>query len=214
MSSPRQQRLRRFRDAILADEREEAHDTLFRVLYGLPADVQIDLARALTARFLPIFRANHPEVTWPETVLVDLHAYYSEHGQALYDEPEDSFGGDMSFHYALYALLRALSHAEESHLYRVTPACCTALLWAVAARARNVWHADDPEAVQAFELRDREALAGRTMHDNVASRAVTKREWLIVADWLDEHQIGDYPEADEDERERWLAWWQERECLL
>ena len=217
MSSSRQQRLLEFREAILAGKRDEADSLLFRVLYSLPAELQIGLARDTTARFLPIFHANHPNVTWPKTVLDDLHAYYSENEQALYDEPENSFGGDMSFNYALYALLRALSHAEKGNLPQVTPACCTALIWAVSARARNVWHADDPAAVRAFEERDREALAGRSMHHNVAALAVKKREWLLVADWLEEHQVGDYPETDEvgaAEREKWFEWWLDRECLL
>ncbi len=130
------------------------------------------------------------------------------------DAPEKDAGGDASFWYALYALLDAVSYANQDNLHKVTPACCTALIWAVGARAANVWHADDPEAARAFEIRDREALTGRTVHHNAASQAVKKREWLIVADWLEEHQVGDYPETDDAERETWFEWWQDRECLL
>ena len=85
---------------------------------------------------------------------------------------------------------------------------------AVSARGSNVWHADDPEAVRAFEERDWEALAGRRVHHNVASRAVEKREWLIVADWLEAHGAGAYPDTEDPERETWFAWWQDRECNL
>lgn len=218
LMSSRRQQPGAFREYILAGNREEARNHLFRALYGVPAEVQIGLARRMTARFLPIFRANHPEdtleATWPETVLDDLDGYHDEHERTVENEPANSFGGDMSFRFALYALLDAVSYSRQGNLARVTPACCTALLAAVSARAANVWHADDPEGVQAWHDGDYEALAGRGEHDNVASVAVTRREWLIVADWLEEHQVGDYPEADEAEREQWFEWWQERECQL
>lgn len=217
MASLRQQRLAQFREAILAGERQ-SNAYLFRLLYGLPAEVQIALLCDMTTRFLPIFRANHPGVTpattWPETVLADPNGYYDEHERAVEDEPEDSFGGDMSFRFALYALLDAVSYAKQGTLPRVTPACCTGLGAAVSAHADNVWHADDPEAVQAFATRDREALAGRTAHHNVASRAVTKREWLLVADWLEARDVGSYPDTEDAEREKWFEWWQDRECQL
>lgn len=213
MSSLRQQRLIQFREAIVASD-QECTDHLFRILYDLPAVMQIALARDMTARFLPIFLGNHPEVTWVATLLDDLDGYHDEHEQGMLDEPEDRFGGDMSFDYALGALLRAVSNARQDDLPRVTPACCTALISAVSARASNVWHADDPEAVQMFEARDWEALAGRGMHANVASRAVTKREWLIVADWLEEHDVASYPDGEDAECEKALAWWKDRECLL
>jgi hypothetical protein len=218
MAYPRKQRLAAFREKVLSGSSEEADGHLFRLLFGLPAQVQLELALTTTRRFLPIFRANHPEdspeVAWPETVLSDLDAYYREHGVEVLDAPEKDAGGDASFWYALYALLDAVSYANQDNVHKVTPACCTALIWAVGARAANVRYADDSEAVRAFESGDREALAGRSMHHNVASQAVKKREWLLVADWLEEHQVGDYPEAgdvDEAEREKWFEWWQDRE---
>ncbi|WP_428263548.1 hypothetical protein [Haliangium sp.] len=214
MATSRQQRIVQFREATLSGEREEADHILFRILYGLPADIQIAVARHLTARFLPIFRANHPEVTWVAPLLDDLDAYHREHEQGMPDEPENRFGGDMSFDVALCALLRAVSFAKQNNLPRVTPSCCTALMSAVSARASNVWHCDDPEAVQAWNHDDSETLRGRNARHNPASQAVTKREWLIVADWLEEHGVGDFPEADEAECEHWLAWWLDRECLL
>ena len=199
----------------MAGDREEAGDHLFRLLYGLPADMQIGLARHMTARFLPVFRANHPGLIWPESVINDLDGYYREHEQGLPDEPENSCGGVPSFVFTLYALLRAWSYAQQNNLPRVTPACCTAVIHAAFARVLNVWHADDPEAVQAFNNRDREALAGRTAHHNVASQAVKKREWLLAADWLEARGVGSYPDAeDEAEREHWFEWWKDRECLL
>ncbi|MEM9490715.1 MAG: hypothetical protein AAGC55_16325, partial [Myxococcota bacterium] len=214
MSSSRKKLLAKFRGATLADSREEANACLFQILYGLSAEMQIGLARDMAARFLPVFHANHPEVTWPTTVLDDLDAYFNEHEQTLPDEPEDSFGGDMSFNYALYALLRALAYSKQGLLPRVTPACCTALLMAVSARAANVWHADDPDGVQAWRDGAWETLAGRGEHNNAASMAVARREWLVVADWLEAHNVDVFPVTDEAEREKWFAWWQDRECLL
>lgn len=219
MSTSREQRLVEFREAVLAGRREETSDLLFRILYRLPATMQIELVRYMTSRFLPVFRAHHPEDTYevaaPAMVLDDLARYYQEHEQGLPDEPENSFGGDPSFRYALYALLRAWTYAQQGDLPRVTPACCTGLIWAIAARANNVWHADDPEAVRAWEENDWETLAGRDVHDNMAAQAVRKREWLIVADWLEAQGVVEFPiSEDAAERETWFAWWKDRECNL
>ncbi|WP_428268225.1 hypothetical protein [Haliangium sp.] len=218
MATQRKQRVDAFRAGIQVGDREDADSTLFRVLFGIPAQIQIELALEITRRFLPVFRKNHPEhtaaVAWAESVLGDLGAYYDARGVEVSDPPEKDAGGDASFWYALYALLDAVSYAKQGKLHRVTPACCTALIWAVGARSANIWYADDPDAVQAWNDGHGEPLLGRGEHENLACLAVTKREWLIVADWLEQRQVGDYPEADEDERERWLAWWQERECLL
>ncbi|WP_428269826.1 hypothetical protein [Haliangium sp.] len=213
MATARRQGLMWFREALEDGRRDDADVALFRLLYGLSAEVQIGLARDMTARFLPIFRANHPDVDWPVKVLDDLDAHFREHEQGLPEEPPDCSGGDPAFMYALYALLRALSYAKQGELPRVTPACCTALAQATHARARNVWHADDPEAVQAFDDDDWERLHGRSMHDNVAAQAVRKREWLLVADWLEARVAAealDAPVMDEPACEQWLAWWQER----
>jgi hypothetical protein len=59
-----------------------------------------------------------------------------------------------------------------------------------------------------------DTLAGRTMHDNVASRAVEKREWLLMADWLDAHHAGSGPDTEDAGRETWFQWWKDRECDL
>ncbi|WP_428263089.1 hypothetical protein [Haliangium sp.] len=99
----------------------------------------------------------------------------------------------------------------------LTAAGCAILINVVNAWAANVWRADEPEVVRAFETDDDEGWQGRTSYFNVASQAVTRREWLIVADWLDEHGVGDFPDTpaeDEPDCERWLAWWQDREYLL
>ena len=213
MTSLRQQRLARFRDDIVTGK-PDSDDNLFRVLYGLPPEIQIEVARYMTARFLPVYRVHHPSVRWPEVILLGVDQYFSATGPGLPDEPEASLGGDAAFYNCLYGLSDAWSYAKENNLPRVTPACCTILIWAVAARASNVWYADDPEAVQAWIDNDSEALIGRTTRHNVASQAVRKREWLIVADWLEEYGVGSHPDTEDAEREEVLVWWKDRECLL
>lgn len=211
--SLRAQRVGELRRGVSIGERA-SHDLLFRIVYGIPIDVQIGLARYMTARFLPIYLAHHPGILWPHKVLTDIDEYFSENGQFLPEAPEDGSGGVARFRFCLYGLLRAVSYALENNSAKVTAACCTTLIWAVNARADNVWYADDPEAASAFEADDWEAYRERTSRFNAASQAVTRREWLIVCDWLDEHEVGTYPDSEHPKCEEVLAWWQDRECLL
>lgn len=211
--SSRQQRLTAFRQDILAGK-QGSDEHLFRVLFGLSPGLQIELARRTIERFSPIYKAHHPEAIWVQEILKGVDEYFHSHGKGLPEEPETTYGGDPEFRYALHGLSDAWSYAQQDNVAKVTTACCTSLIWAISARASNVWYADDPEAAQAFESGEREACRGRGPRSNVAALAVKKREWLLVADWLEEHQVGDYPEADEAEREKWFEWWLDRECNL
>ncbi|MEM9490747.1 MAG: hypothetical protein AAGC55_16485 [Myxococcota bacterium] len=213
MTAMRQRYLDQFRQGILAGK-SSSKDDLFRLLYGLPPWQEIELARHMTARFLPIYRVHHPTVAWPEMLLGDVDRYFSEDGEGLPDEPQPERSGDTEFYYCLHGLSDAWSYVGRGDLGKVTTACCTVLIWAVGARAANVWYADDPEAAHAFQIGDRETWRGRTPHHNVASRAVTRREWLVAMDWLAERDIGSLPESEDSERETLLAWWKDRECTL
>ncbi|WP_428268070.1 hypothetical protein [Haliangium sp.] len=213
----RKERLRELAEASSACDRARIDASLFRALYGLPADMQLELARVTIARFLPIFLTHYPDVTWVVPLVEDPEAYYREHEQGMPLWPEMLLCADASFDFALCALLRAWSYVDKNELPRVTPACCTAVIWAIGARATNAWHADEPEVRAAFVRRDRGAFAGLTEDDNAAGRAVKQREWLLVVDWLEAHAADDYPELDEAgraERDRWFEWWMDRECLL
>ncbi len=213
MSPSRQRRLTAFRTDITAGKpRSDEH--LFGVLFGLPADLQRELARHMVARFSPIYETHHPQAAWVQELLAGVDEYFSANGKGLAEEPETTYGGDPEFRYALHGLSDAWSYARDGNLAKVCTACCTSLIWAISARASNVWYADDPEAARGFERGDREACRGRGPRSNVAAVAVAQREWLLVADWLEEHQAGDYPQADDDERGKWFEWWQERECNL
>lgn len=213
MSSLREQRLAQFRSDILAGKRD-SNNNLFRILYGLSPEIQIELARDMTARFLPIYREHHPDVAWPGTILDGVEEYFNATGEGLPEEPEETFGGDAELYNCLYGLSDAWSYSKKNDFAKVTSACCTTLIWAVAARAANVWHADDPEAARALQVGDQDTWQGRAPRFNVASRAVVKREWLIVADWLEERDVGSYPDTEDSECEKALARWQDREYLL
>ncbi|WP_428263091.1 hypothetical protein [Haliangium sp.] len=217
MTSLRRQRIIRFRQDILAGERG-SHDTLFRLLYGIPAEAQIELARHMTARYLPLFRSHRSDLRWVEDVLSDVDAYFSPDGRGFPEPPPDDIvQGDNQFMTAVFGLDHAWRHAHRGEQGQLTAVCCAILRNVVNAWAANVWRADEPHIVEAFEAGDRETARGHGPHVNVASVAVTRREWLIVADWLDEHGVGDFPDTpaeDEPDCERWLAWWQDREYLL
>ena len=217
MSSARKELVARFQQDILAGKRQ-SHDTLFRTLYGIPAALQIELARYMTARYLPIFRSHRTDLRWVDSVLADVDAYFGPHGRGLPEAtPADLIPGDIQFTTCVFLLADAWRYAHRNEQGELTAICGSIVIDAVAARAANVWRADDPEAVQAFETDDTDHWVGRTSQDNVASRAVRQREWLVVASWLDEHAIGSHPaipDSEVAEREKALVAWQDREYLF
>ncbi len=191
--------------------------TLFRALYDLPTRTQVELAAYMTARYLPIFERRHPDVTWPRALVSDVGGYFGAHGPGLPDDVDDRFDGEAEFYYCLCGLSDAWRAMSAQDAEAVTRACATVVVWAIGARAENVRRADDPEGVRAWERGDEAALLGASTRANVAVEAVRAREWRVVADWLEDHDIAREHEVSESaaaDRERALARWLDDECLL
>ncbi len=53
------------------------HAHCFRILYGLPANWQIELASFMAYRYLPIFENKSLETKWPRILLDDLAKWVS-----------------------------------------------------------------------------------------------------------------------------------------
>jgi len=159
---------------------QDRSEWLFRALYDAPADRALEVARLAVSRYLPIFRAKHPELAWPGELLADPGAWTAEHETGLVDDP-DHDSADTAFRHGLHALLVAWVHRDDRA--RRTAAAVVAIRSVRSAFQTNVWAADDPEAFTAWATGD---LVGarRTLEDNAAAAAVGRREWLAVAGGL------------------------------
>lgn len=183
----------------------------FRITYGLPAELQITMARLGINSYLPIFEKKWPAITWPRQLLGDVDQWVKQFGAQLPDEPDDPDPADAAFLFSFDALLLASSHPGDP--LTLTSSCACAVISAINSRQSNVWIADDPEAVEMWKTY--RYFPGRSVAENVAAIAVAEREWKKVAAWLEERAVSSSPdEADVDEIEKGLARWEENEMLL
>jgi hypothetical protein len=159
----------------------------------------LEVTRFALSRYLPIFRAKHPEIAWPVELLTNVGAWVAEHETGLVDDP-DYDSADTSFRYGLYALLVAWARQDDDA--QRTAAAVVAIRTAQSAFKTNVWAADDPEAFTAWATGDL-VNARRTIGDNAAAVAVGEREWLAVIGRL--ASPGSSSEQLEAALERWRA---------
>lgn len=184
----------------------------FKILYGLPAPLQIDFARFMMSRYLPIFESKWEKIKWPRQILSDVAHWADVHGRDVPEEPERADAADAAFSFAFDGLL--LAYTYQTHDFTLTSSSVFAIDSAINARETNLWIADDPEAYQMWD--EGEWLPpGRSALENSAVIAISKREWQLVAKWLEEEEVWNYPDSVDCSRmEEELACWVEREMLL
>jgi hypothetical protein len=189
---------------------ELCSETYFRATFGLPAQLQIESARRVISRYLPIFQNRWSSVGWPARLLRDVEQWVEEFGRRVPDDPKEPDPADAAFLSALDGLLLATSHMTDS--LTLTSSCATAIAQAIGARQASVWMADDPEAVEYW--RAGQYVPGRSILENAAALCVAEREWKDVVLWIEEQQIWTYQEIDEFVLEEALSRWIAHEMLL
>jgi hypothetical protein len=212
-ASRRRQLLSELETMADANDRR-ATDVCFRILYGLPSPTQTAVAIFTLQRFLPIFERRRPGIGEPGELLSNPQAWVGLHGRMFPVEP----GGqaESAFTFAIDALLLALAYPEDA--FTLTSSSTCAVEHAISARASYVWAADDPEAAELLELGAEKARVlpkERSLLENPAARAVTRREWMEVARWLRRPEVLDAPDvADPADVEAALRRWDEIEHLI
>ena len=232
MENRRKELLRQLEEAAGKTPRvpEDFLSLSYQILYGLPSELQFRAAVHMLERYLPIYEAKWPGVTWPRQVLGDIGAWFRANGEATPDEPDDIDSADLGFEARFIDLLYGYRHRD----YPASLAagmCCT-MLGMIHARAKNVFLADDPVANRlekehrAWCLIEEELRPPEPDHfdqlwrpehshfDNVAFDAVYRREWLHVVEWLRAEAVWQYPEPDDmDVMMRELKHWESRQFI-
>jgi hypothetical protein len=200
----------------LADaEDPRVSDSCFKILYGLAPSIQMALPLNAMKRFVPIFHWKNPGATEPQQLLDNPEAWFRERGRSFELESTND-QSEAAFLFSIHALLLALAYPSEP--FTLTSSCACAVAAAVSARALNVWTADEPEAAALSDLEvetPHRVPKGRTVLDNVAAKAVTRREWKEVGRWLRRAEVLDAPDvSDPAEVEAALKRWTEIEHLI
>jgi len=199
----------------------------FKIMYGLPDELQFRAAFHMCERYLPIFEKKQPSSSWARQLIGDLDAWFRAERDSTPEIPDDSDSADTSYQYGFTNLL-------VGYHYRDDPACLTAgvcgmILHVVNARAQNVFLADDPIAARIEREKDAYHRMKDAHHrnedgtyredeedyppepgyfndlwksehsasDNVVFLAVYCRECLHLAEWLGAQEVWKYPEPDD-----------------
>lgn len=192
---------------------DEGSAICFQIMYGLPWELQIRAACFMCERYLPIFEAKWPGVTWPRQLLGDVGAWHRAEGRGRPDCPDEADSADGSYYFCFDYLLSAYHHRGDP--VSLTAGSCGTAAEAAYARASHVWLADDPVAARiekeksAYDRIEEERRPSEPpsfalldapehrRHGNVAFVAVYRREWAILAAWLRAESVWQHPEPED-----------------
>jgi hypothetical protein len=194
----------------------------FRALYGLPRELQLELASETLVRYLSHFEKHWPGVEWPRKLLGDSAAWIAAHDRALPDEPGTTDPSDAAFFLGLDALL--LAHTVKStDNFAITASCVFAIAKAIQSQVDAIWEFEDPGGVKSWQMLSSpqevsfesfEKLRGHTAEDNASAMEAMKDGWRNVVRWLLAHRIQLFPDPSRDASERDLQSWKDLEMTL
>lgn len=161
----------------------------FRVLYGLPAELQIELACFMMFRYLPIFEKKYPQIAVPRQIISNISKYIEQFGRSVDMRGVESFTAEVSYVRSCDGVLLAYCYQHDP--FTVTSSCACAIGAVINARRTNVWEADDPEAWEMTKQK-RYPLKERLPIYNAAAYAVFAREWEEVVEWLRRQEVSNY----------------------
>ncbi len=183
---------------------ERPKKACFRVVYELPAELQLELTCFMVARYLPIFEQRYPECPWPRRIIDDLSItdnYEYEEVEMPDDDgrpgANDVTPADRTFIHCFNGLSFAYYDLKNNRSV-ITQLCMATVCSAIEARAKNVWQADQPEesAIVLKRMNSYDGAIGLpyvTPWENVAYQAVEKRECTELLAWLVRKGVANYP---------------------
>jgi hypothetical protein len=198
----RKQSLDELGRALSAETLDACPEMAFRILYGLPAHIQLGFAQATMERYMPVFRARQPVAARLEPALMDPSDWVARNGRAI-PELDATNPADSAFHFCFDAILLGAAFPDDP--FTVTSSSAAAIDHAITAARLNVWMATDPPAVELWALQA--APPERTFLTNVASRAVALQEWGALWAILDSPLVLSEPDPPDEQVGAALARW-------
>ncbi|HBB35290.1 MAG TPA: hypothetical protein DC064_26730 [Cyanobacteria bacterium UBA9273] len=191
---------------------DSCYENCFRILYGLPLQIQLELASYMMGRYLPIFEAWRPNIQWPRILINDVAKWVEEFGKSVPSHHDAFKGPDRSpFRYALHGLVEVYYYREDP--FGLTSSAVYTAMSSIQARSEILWAADDPEAVEMWK--NHACPRQRGSYWNVASIAVSQREWNLIGEWLKKAEVWQYPDQVDMERMEYeLAGWRGNQFVL
>jgi hypothetical protein len=184
----------------------------FKIIMGLPSELQIELCNSLLNGYLVIFEKRNPKIKWPRKVLNNPQQWAKKYFQDFPVVSNKLCVPDSIFIFCLDPFM--LAHWHNNNDVAVT-SCCACLIYnSICARSYNVWLADDPAA---FNKDGSKLISSRNigLFENDASVAILKREWLKIANWLNKKKIWLYSDnANINELNKIIKKWREKEMLM
>ena len=105
--------LTKLKQAINQSNGPDKAELCFKILYGLPIEVHLDLACLVMRRYLPIFHAKWSDVSWPQQILDDVAKWARAEGRGVPNEPKDLDAADASFSFAFDGLLLGYAYRDD-----------------------------------------------------------------------------------------------------
>ncbi|MFA6011875.1 MAG: hypothetical protein WC799_17925 [Desulfobacteraceae bacterium] len=207
----RKREINNFECAIALHNWELCLETCFKILYGLPYYLQIELCCYIINRYLPIFENRNPKIKWPHNILINIGLYFDQNGKNIPHQEEGLCLSDSLFIFCFNALLLAYCYRDNTEILTSSSSC--AINASIQAMSYNAWIDDDPEALKMWE--DGTIQIERMMYSNSAFKDVCKKEWNAVMNWLLEKKVMDYPdEVDVNKMDQFIKYWKEGELAL
>jgi hypothetical protein len=186
----------------------ELDELLYRIMYGMPFSIQLEVAVIPCKRYLPIYEFHHPGESLPARLLADPIAWHAAHGEEIPGLVVNRDLADPRFDFGLHALLFGCHYPE--HPAVVSSQFCLTIRNAISARAENAWAADEPDVAQ----KERHSPGGRyALFDSVLYAPIIRREWEAVLAVLELHAANQPDEVDLVAMEDGLARWRRNHHL-
>lgn len=185
-------------------------ETCFRILYGLPANLQIELSQSIIQTYLPFFKREWPNVTWPDQLLNDPDQWLNKRGRSIPADPVFDDPADLAFKFSFDALLIAVKY--QSYPSALTSACVCVINAIINALMTTIWIAEDLEAYKMWQQQS--YFPGHNIMEKPEGLAIALHEWKNILEWLRKENIELYPdEVNDQQLEQVLLLWESNERL-
>lgn len=192
--------LKKLKNLVIGNDFKYGPDLCFRVLYGLPAELQIELSIFMIKRYLPYFKKKWPDYNWPFEILDNVENWVKVNKREVPYGSEAIEEDDINFISCFDAILLAVYC--KTNQVTVTQSCVFVIDSIIEA------HRCSDLALDRLKFEQKKETT------NSIYQLITKREWEALIEWLEDKNISQYPDANAEEVENVLNEWIDNHMVL